>query len=299
MPRLGMDVDLVESVAQQLLRRADDLELFGRQVREIVRELVDGPAGESPEFVEFVEEWRICDAKTRLVAKEIEAMGKQTLEDVAQQRRVSAERRQAPSAGLLAYSAAGLTGPGAVAVPALVSVEVCRGLVAAVTGRGTPPGTYAECSVEELRDMGLERGDLADRGCGFDASVFSGPGGIRVVVFRALPAGGRAADRQVELAVRLAKRLEEADPSARVLLTGARSGGRLAVLGALATGFAAVTLDGSVVDSGDLAHLARVREGVPEESADSTVDGLRTELTRLRASGRLVEVKEGSPAGAD
>ena len=143
--------------------------------------------------------------------------------------------------------------------------------------------------------MGPERGDLADRGCGFDASVFSGPGGIGSSSSRVAGRGGPRTGRW--FAVRLAKRLEEADPSARAA-HGARSGGRLAAPGALATGFAAVTPTGawSILETCPSGTGPR---RAPEESADSTVDGLRTERRACAcASGRLVECERRIACGS-
>mgnify|MGYP000870269132 CR=1 FL=1 len=255
MVRLGMDVEVVDSVAAELDRHANALDRVRGEVGRQVSSAHGRGLWTGGNADRYVADWRGSDARVRDLVRAVHDFARHLREQARQQRDASRASGGASSSG----GSSSLTpDPRPMAPKFPPSVHDYRDLAGAAYIGGSVPSPYQEVTGDELRRMGLRPSDLDDPGSGFHATVLRDPSGNYVVSFRGSEdlfklgnspdrnedaIGTVALTRQGELAGLLALNVKNFAGADHVAFTGHSLGGRLASVASLATGAPAVTFN--------------------------------------------------------
>ena len=270
MSRLGMDIDVVESVGKGLKQQ-------GRQIRSIVQ-VVDprvnqiGGAWWGRRGLTFVSDWRLVHRAALLrLAEAVEGLGASAHNNVESQRSISGTLGHEAGAN---QSMADAGGKGF----APHSWRDDLALAKAAYG-GTVPG-YEPVSDAILKKMGLDRGALHDEASGFDAEILVDANGKYILAFRGTDAwyegsflkdgdisrdakadgdGALYLSRQVDKAALMSKAMVDYAGKENVRAVGESLGGRHAAIAAAVTGIDAVTFNAAGVSNAELTYAMELR----------------------------------------
>lgn len=265
MARMGMDVDVVESIARELAHKADAVETLRANVASQIGRAHGRGMWTGGRAERYVADWRASDARARGVVGDLRAFGLLLLAEARQQRDASNSSGSA-SVG----SGAPLAPDPRPSEPHFPpAAHAFRDLANAAYDGAPVPRGYTQLSKEELLKLGIGPKDLDDASSGFHATVMRDSAGNIVVSYRgtedlfslgASPdrdtdvAGAVALTRQTELAVRLALTVKYQVGGDHVVFTGHSLGGRLAAASSMVTSAPAVTFNAAGVGNTEVLY---------------------------------------------
>ena len=312
MTRLGMDVDVVDSVGKQLKQRGGSLQQVIQTVDGLINRADQDWWGRKGQ--QFVHEWRSVHRLALVqAAAAVTELSETALRNVTEQRSVSSAGGEEilPWSQIVDDIRATLKGAFDDLTWDGISGEPRSGgewsrqrdLVdlAAATYGGPPPPGWARVTSSQMRELGLDPNDFQN-GSGFGADLFINTNGEYVLAFRGTEpttlddlktdvfgvTGVTDQDRSaIYLSTEVSRAIERRGGD--LTLTGHSLGGRLATDGSIATGRSAVVFNSAGMSEASL-HAAQTAQ------RHAGIESHPDQITHIHNSqDPLTNVQKGTP----